>query len=68
MYINNNGFDIEILGMHRVNSASKRCRSAFRRNGTTSLQDTRKFNTGSPTENELLKKLEMLERSVDLEK
>lgn len=85
-----NGFDIEILGMNRVNSASKRWRSAFRRNGTSSLQDTRKFNIGRPTEkelslkekyeklqakmllleaeNELLKKLEMLERSVDLEK
>lgn len=85
-----NGFDIEILGMHRVHSAIKRWRSAFRRNGTTSLQDTRKFNTGRPTEkelslkekyeklqakillleaeNELLKKLEMLERSVELEK
>ncbi|MDZ4965058.1 IS3 family transposase, partial [Clostridium perfringens] len=48
-----NGFDIEILGMHRVHSASKRWRSAFRRNGTTSLQDTRKFNTGRPTEKEL---------------
>ena len=85
-----NGFDIEILGMHRVHSASKRWRSAFRRNGVSQLQDTRKFNTGRPTErdlsieekyeklqakvkllqaeNELLKKLEMLERSVKIKK
>ena len=58
----------------------------FRRNGVEQLQDTRKFNTGRPTEkdlsleekyeklqaklkllqaeNELLKKLEMLERGM----
>lgn len=80
------GFNIDILGMHRVHSSAKRWRSAFRRNGVSELQDARKFNTGRPTEkdlsieekyeklqakvkllqaeNELLKKLEMLERSV----
>lgn len=80
------GLSIDILGMQRVHSAAKRWRSAFRRNGVSELQDTRKFNSGRPTEkhlsieekyeklqakvklleaeNELLKKLEMLERSV----
>ncbi len=51
--------------MHRVHSASKRWRSAFRRNGTTSLQDTRKFNTGRPTEKLSLKeKYEKLQAKI----
>lgn len=83
-------FNINILGMERVNSSGKRWRSAFRRNGVLQLQDTRKFNTGRPSEkelsleekyeklqakvklleaeNELLKKLEMLERRVKINK
>lgn len=84
------GFDINILGMKRVESSGKRWRSAFRRNGVPKLQDNRKFNLGRPTEknlsldekfeklqakvkllqaeNELLKKLEMLERRVKRKK
>lgn len=80
------GFDIHVLGIQRIHSSGKRWRSAFRRNGVSELQDTRKFNTGRPSEtdlsleqkyeklqakikllqaeNELLKKLEMMERSV----
>ena len=83
-------FNIEILGMKRVESSGKRWRSAFRRNGVSQLQDTRKFNTGRPSEkelsieekyeklqakikllqaeNELLKKLEMMERGVKIKK
>lgn len=84
------GFNIDILGLNRVQSCGKRWRAAFRKNGVTQLQDTRKFNTGRRTEknlsieekyeklqariklleaeNELLKKLEMLERSVKKKK
>ncbi len=76
--------------MKRVESSGKRWRSAFRRNGVSQLQDTRKFNTGRPSEkelsieekyeklqakikllqaeNELLKKLEMMERGVKIKK
>jgi transposase len=83
-------FNIEILGMNRVGAAGKRWRSAFRRNGVSQLQDTRKFNSGRPSnkdlsieekyeklqaklklleaENELLKKLEMIERGVKIKK
>ena len=84
------GFNIDILGLDRVQSCGKRWRAAFRKNGVTQLQDTRKFNTGRPieknlsieekyeklqakiklleAENELLKKLEILERSVKKKK
>ena len=76
--------------MNRVRTAGKRWRSAFRRNAVSQLQDTRKFNSGRPSdkdlsveekyeklqaklkllvaENELLKKLEMIERGVKIKK
>ena len=47
------GFNIDILGMKRIESSGKRWRSAFRRNGVSQLQDTRKFNTGRPTKKNL---------------
>lgn len=37
------GFNINILGKDRIASSGKRWRSAFRRNGVSQLQDTRKF-------------------------
>lgn len=80
-------FDINVIGLQRIKSSASRWRSAFRRNGVEQLQDTRKYNTGRPSEknlsledkykklraklkllqaeNELLKKLEMLERGVN---
>jgi len=62
------GFDINIIGIERVSSSGKRWRSAFRRNGVAELQDTRKFNTGRPTEKELSlqQKYEKLEAKVKL--
>lgn len=80
------GFNIDILGMNRVESSGKRWRAAYRNEGVLGLQDTRKENSGRPrekellleekyerlmaqnnllkAENELLKKLDMLERSM----
>jgi transposase len=80
------GFNIDILGMKRVESAGKRWRAAYREDGILGLQDTRIENSGRPrekeltleekyerlmaqnkllkAENELLKKLDMLERRM----
>lgn len=80
------GFDIDILGLDRVRSCGKRWRAAHATGGAMGLQDTRKYNTGRPTEkglslaekyarleaknrllqaeNELLKKLDILERRM----
>ncbi len=77
------GFNIDILGMKRVESSGKRWRAAYRKDGILGLQDTRIENSGRPrekdltleekyerlmaqnnllkAENELLKKLDMLE-------
>jgi transposase len=79
-----NGFDIEVLGIVRVQRAASRWRTAYKKEGVLGLQDTRKGNSGRPTqkelsleeknarleaqiqllraENELLKKLDMMER------
>ncbi|UOY92331.1 IS3 family transposase [Ectobacillus sp. JY-23] len=47
------GFDTEILGIHRIHSASKRWRKAYHENGVSGLRDTRVDNSGRPRENEL---------------
>ena len=84
------GFDIDIIGMNRIKASANRWRTTYRKSGVSQLQDTRKFNTGRPSErnlsieekydklqakikllqaeNELLKKLEQLERGVSVQK
>jgi len=80
------GFDISILGMNRIKSAADRWRASYHRDGVVGLTDTRKSNTGRPSdkelsiemkyerlqaqnnllkaENELLKKIQFLERGL----
>lgn len=48
-----NGFEIEIIGMARVKSSGKRWRAAYRDNGVVGLRDTRKGNSGRPSDKEL---------------
>lgn len=80
------GFDIEMIGMIRVQKSATRWRTAYRNQGVTGLEDTRKYSSGRPlerelsleekyarleaktrlleAENELLKKLDLLERQM----
>jgi transposase len=80
------GFDVEAIGIVRVNRAAYRWRTAYRELGVMGLQDTRLTNSGRPSEkehsleeknakleaqiqllraeNELLKKLDMMERGL----
>ena len=80
------GFDIDILGMERVKSSSKRWRRAYRKDGILGLIDMRKEKSGRfsdknlsteqkverltaqvnllKAENELLKKIDYLERRL----
>jgi len=82
----NHGFDIDIIGMERVNSAGKRWRATYIKDGLYGLTDTRKGKSGRPrikalsieqrydrlkaqinllkAENELLKKIDFLERGL----
>lgn len=47
------GFDIDVLGIYRVKAAAKRWRAAYRKNGVCGLADSRKENSGRPSEKEL---------------
>ncbi|MBP1926225.1 hypothetical protein J2Z76_002090 [Sedimentibacter acidaminivorans] len=47
------GLYVEILGNERINSSGKRWRATYRKNGVCGLQDTRKENSGRPSEKEL---------------
>ena len=80
------GFDIEMIGMTRVQKAGNRWRTAYKTQGITGLEDSRKYSSGRPlerelsleekyarlevkarlleAENELLKKLDLLERQM----
>lgn len=80
------GFDIDILGMKRVKAAGNRWRAAYKKEGICGLNDTRKANSGRPSdkelsieqkyerlkaqnnllkaENEILKKIQILERRM----
>jgi transposase len=82
-----NGFDVEVIGIVRVNRAASRWRTSYKESGVLGLRDMRKDNSGRPTikeptleeknarleaqiqllraENELLKKLDMIERGLE---
>ena len=47
------GFDIEILGMKRIESSGKRWRAAYWKYGVCGLVDTRSHNSGRPSEKNL---------------
>ncbi|MFF2877797.1 IS3 family transposase [Gottfriedia sp. NPDC057991] len=47
------GFDIEVIGMKRVQAAGNRWRTAYRENGELGLRDTRSNSSGRPLKREL---------------
>jgi transposase len=81
-----NGFDTEVIGSHRIKHTAYRWRSTYKENGVLGLVDSRSNLSGRPrkkeltleeknarleaqiqllkAENELLKKLDMIERGM----
>jgi transposase len=47
------GFDIDLIGMKRVQSSGKRWRATYRENGLIGLKDTRSDSSGRPLKREL---------------
>ncbi|WP_342505824.1 IS3 family transposase [Sporosarcina sp. FSL K6-2383] len=47
------GFDIDIVGIQRALSALKRWRAAYKENGVSGLEDTRKYHSGRPLKRQL---------------
>ncbi|KON84043.1 tranposase [Sporosarcina globispora] len=57
------GFDVDVLGKQRINSASRRWSDAYKESGITGLRDTRAGNSGRPMDREL----SLEEKNVRLE-
>jgi transposase len=47
------GFDVEVVGRHRIDSANRRWQKAYTKNGINGLRDTRAESSGRPREREL---------------
>ncbi|HCG4536375.1 TPA: IS3 family transposase [Salmonella enterica subsp. enterica serovar Typhi str. AG3] len=47
------GLSVDLIGMDRIKTAGKRWRAAYRNSGIVGLQDTRKMNSGRPSERKL---------------
>lgn len=61
------GFDIDIIGMKRVETAGKRWRKAYNKDGEVGLYDSRDIASGRPLERELTdsEKIKRLERRIN---
>ena len=47
------GFDVDVIGIKRIDSASLRWRTAYKNNGILGLEDTRSLNSGRKLDREL---------------
>lgn len=47
------GLSVDLIGMKRIETAGKRWRKVYREAGIVGLQDTRKMNSGRPSERKL---------------
>jgi putative transposase len=56
-----NGFDIDIIGMKRIETSASRWKRAYEKNGLIGLSDTRKTESGRPLKREL-SQAEIIER------
>lgn len=61
------GFDIDILGEDRIRSAGNRWRSAYKTNGVTGLEDTRRTKSGRPRKRELTKDDVIAKQNAEIE-
>lgn len=48
-----NGFDVEVIGMSRIEQAADRWKKSYKNNGISGLKDTRKQNSGLPSKRKL---------------
>ena len=61
------GFDIDIIGIRRVENAGTRWRKAYKENGVLGLNDTRRNNTGRPRQRELTKDEIIARQNTEIE-
>lgn len=70
-----NGFDVEVIGLKRIEQSAHRWKKAYEKNGLIGLTDSRKMSSGRPLKRELTPaevierqqaKIKLLEGQVDL--
>ncbi|CUU50355.1 hypothetical protein BCD96_004488 [Clostridium beijerinckii] len=61
------GFDIDIIGLKRIECASDRWKKAYNENGVLGLDDTRHNNSGRPRERELTKDDIIAKQNAEIE-
>lgn len=61
------GFDVEIIGIKRIDCAGNRWRKAFKEQGVLGLDDTRRNNSGRPRERELTKDEIIEKKNAEIE-
>lgn len=64
---NESGFDIDVIGSKRLESASLRWRSSYEENGVLGLDDTRFNNSGRPRMRELTTEEIITKKDVEIE-
>lgn len=61
------GFDIDIIGLKRIDCSSSRWRKAYKGNGVLGLDDTRRKNSGRPRQRELTKDELIAKQTAEIE-
>lgn len=61
------GFNVDILGNKRIESAGGRWRAAYKINGISGLDDTRRCNSGRPRKRELTKDYVIAKQTAEIE-
>lgn len=61
------GFNVNIIGIRRIDCAGNRWRKAFREQGVLGLDDTRRNNSGRPRERELTQKEIIAKKDAEIE-
>jgi putative transposase len=61
------GFDVEIIGIKRIDSASLRWRTAYKNKGVLGLEDTRTLNSGRTLNRELTIKEVIAKKDAEIE-
>ena len=61
------GFNVDILGEDRIRSAGNRWRTAYKTNGITGLDDTRRTKSGRPRKRELTKDEVVAKQKAEIE-
>lgn len=61
------GFDVDVLGIRRIDCAGARWRKAYKENGVLGLDDTRRNNSGRPRQHKITKDEIIAKQNAEIE-